>query len=92
VFCQKKLPFDLPEEIIRATINGDLVIFAGAGVSTETRDIFKETLYEDVLADMENPPKEELDFPSLMALYCQTNINGRQKLLQKVKYRFDYCQ
>jgi NAD-dependent SIR2 family protein deacetylase len=92
VFCQRKLPFDLPDEIIKATINGDLVIFAGAGISTETKDIFKETLYEDVLADMENPPKEELDFPSLMALYCKTNINGRQKLLQKVKYRFDYCQ
>ncbi|MCB0490177.1 MAG: SIR2 family protein [Cyclobacteriaceae bacterium] len=78
--------------MINATIKGDLVIFAGAGISTETKTIFKETLYEDVLADMEEPPKEELDFPSLMTLFCKTNINGRQKLLQKIKYRFDYCQ
>ncbi len=27
-----------------------------------------------------------------MSLYCGTNINGRQKLLQKIKFRFDYCK
>ena len=90
--CRKKLPFDLPDDIIKATLNGDLVIFAGAGISTETKTIFRETLYDDVLADLNKTSKDQLDFPSLMTLYCKTNVNGRQKLVQKIKYRFDYCQ
>lgn len=89
--CKNNLPFTLPEEIIEATVTGNLVIFAGAGISTETKSIFKKTLYEDVLTDLENPPQEELDFPSLMTRYCNSNINGRQKLLHKIKSRFDYC-
>ncbi|MEO7583629.1 MAG: SIR2 family protein [Ferruginibacter sp.] len=93
--CKNDLPFDLPEEIIEATLKGNLVIFAGAGISTETKKIFKETLYEDVLLDLKELKKEtktDLDFPSLMSLYCSTLKNGRQKLLQKIKYRFEYCQ
>jgi len=89
--CQNKLPFDLPTEIIEATIEGNLVIFAGAGISTETKKIFKDTLYEDILAELKEKPENELDFPSLMSLFCNTTINGRQKLLQTIKYRFDYC-
>lgn len=91
VSCQNNLPFDLPKEIINSTIEGNLVIFAGAGISTETKKIFKETLYEDVLYDLDDELNKELDFPSLMSLYCKSNINGRQKLLQKIKSRFDYC-
>lgn len=94
-YCKNDLPFDLPQEIIDATLNGNLVIFAGAGISTETKLVFKETLYEDVLFDLieaNNEPKKELDFPSLMTEFCRINKNGRQKLLQKIKFRFDYCQ
>lgn len=87
--CKDRLPFKLPKEIIDATITGNLVVFAGAGISTESKKVFKETLYEDVLFEI---PKQEreLDFPSLMSLYCKSHVNGRQKLLQKIKYRFDY--
>jgi NAD-dependent SIR2 family protein deacetylase len=89
--CENRLPFDLPTEIIDATIEGNLVIFAGAGISTETKKIFKETLYEDILDEIIKKPQDELDFPSLMSLFCKTTKNGRQKLLQTIKYRFDYC-
>ena len=88
-FCQDKLPFTLPQEIIDAVLDQDLIIFAGAGVSTETKKVFKETLYEDILAEIENKPAKDLDFPSLMSLYCNSRVNGRQKLLQKIKSRFD---
>jgi NAD-dependent SIR2 family protein deacetylase len=91
-YCRNDLPFELPQEIIDATLVGNLVIFAGAGISTEGTNVFKETLYEDVLSDLEKAPSESLDFPSLMSLYCSSNVNGRQKLLQKIKFRFDYCQ
>jgi len=50
--CKNRLPFDMPQEIIDSIEKGQLVLFAGAGISTETNIIFKETLYEDVLNDL----------------------------------------
>jgi hypothetical protein len=91
-FCANRLPFDLPKEIIEATLNGKLVVFAGAGVSTEAKNIFRETLYEDILGELTTPPQTKLDFPSLTSLFCKSRTNGRQKLLQKIKFRFDYCK
>lgn len=38
--CKNKLPFDLPTEIIEAIKEKRLVVFAGAGISTEAKDIF----------------------------------------------------
>ncbi len=87
--CKNNLPFDLPEEIIEATKSGDLVVFAGAGISTEGKLVFKETLYEDVKGDL--VLNEEIDFPSLMSKYCK-QINGRTQLLEKIRHRFEYCQ
>lgn len=83
------MSFKFPKTIIDATLNGDLVIFAGSGISTENKDIFKKTLYEEILQELK--PKGSIDFPSLMSRYCLKEINGRQKLLQKIKERFDYC-
>src|SRR5690606_19859540 len=69
-----------------------LVLFAGAGISTETTSIFKTTLYTDIADEMKIPSKkrESLDFPTLMSTYCE-RVNGRRDLLEWVKYRFDYC-
>lgn len=33
--CSQNKPFDIPEEIVDAAIKGDLVVFCGAGISTE---------------------------------------------------------
>jgi NAD-dependent SIR2 family protein deacetylase len=89
--CKNNLPFNLPVEIVESTIKGDLVIFAGAGISTENKQIFKKTLYEEIFEELPNKPNEKPDFPSLMSSYCNSTVNGKQKLLQKIKYRFDYC-
>lgn len=48
-------------------------------------------MYDDVLYGLPRKPSKELDFPTLMTLFCESHVNGRQKLLQKIKYRFDYC-
>ena len=88
VHCKHDLPFHIPEEIIEAMLNKDLVIFAGAGVSTESKKIFKETLYEEVYLDLEE--ESEISFPNLMSKFCK-QTNGRQKLLEKIKKRFDYA-
>lgn len=87
--CQNKLPFDLPNEIIEATIKGDLVIFAGAGTSTEAKGIFPASLYDEIAFEVNS--EKELDFPNLMSAFCSKKPNGRQKLLQKIKNRVDYC-
>ena len=89
--CKNRLPFDMPHEIIDSIEKGQLVLFAGAGISTETKVIFKETLYEDVLQDLNLDKSSNISFPELMSQYCNSNTNGTQKLLEKIKYRFDYC-
>jgi len=43
--CKNKLPFDLPKELIKDIVNKNVVVFAGAGISTESKNIFKKTFY-----------------------------------------------
>lgn len=87
-YCKNDLPFEIPKEIIQSLLNQQLVLFAGAGISTETKQIFKETLYEEVFLDLEEQD-ENISFPNLMSKFCRLN-NGKQKLLEKIKKRFDY--
>jgi hypothetical protein len=89
--CKNNLPFEIPNELIESLLDGELVLFAGAGISTETKSIFKETLYEDIYADLKLDG-QDISFPDLMSKYVKTNTNGRQKLLEKIRFRFDYCQ
>ena len=35
--CQNNLPFTMPDEIISAARQGNLVLFCGAGISTEKK-------------------------------------------------------
>ncbi len=86
-FCKQQKPFDLPNDMIEAAKCGDLVIFAGAGVSTESKNVYNHSLYEDVKHEL--GINENLSFSKLMSRYCN-NTNGRINLLKKVKSRFDY--
>jgi hypothetical protein len=87
--CENDLPFEIPNDIIDSLLNNNLVLFAGAGISTETKRIFKETLYDDVFYDL-NEKNTDISFPDLMSKFCNSSPNGRQKLLEKIKKRFDY--
>ena len=87
--CKYNYKFEMPHEIIEALENGNLVIFAGAGVSTESKNVFGMTLYKEVLSELGIPEENRLSFPDLMSLYCQ-KPNGRIMLLNKIKKRFDY--
>lgn len=89
--CKNRLPFEMPMEIVDAVTKGQLVLFAGAGISTENNRIFKETLYQDIANELKIDLNSGVPFPKLMSKYCASNKNGRQKLLEKIKYRFDYC-
>lgn len=87
--CKNNLPFLFPQEIIDAAINGNLIIFAGAGISTESKQVFKFNLIEELCVYLKIRNKKNLDFPSLVSKYC-SQINGRQKFVQLLRKRFDY--
>jgi hypothetical protein len=57
----------VPPDVIEATINGSLVIFAGAGVSTESKAVLKTTLYQDIRAEIAAKPGEVLSFAEVMS-------------------------
>ena len=41
--CRNNLPFEMPAEVVDACIAGRLVVFVGAGCSTETRAVLQNT-------------------------------------------------
>lgn len=89
-YCKNNLSFDLPTEIIDAIYKGNLVVFAGAGISTESKLVFRETFYEDIIANLKIDSKENVDFPSAMTTFCKQK-NGKKLLLEKIHKRFEYC-
>lgn len=88
--CKNNRPFLLPKELVDALIDGNLTIFAGAGVSTEAAGVFRSTLYQDIAYELglsdSNP-----DFPELMSRFC-ARPNGRAQLLLRIRKRFDYLK
>ncbi len=90
-YCKFNLSFDMPTEIIKAVKENNLVIFAGAGISTENKLCFKSSLYQNVKVELEVDNEEELSFSKVMSLFCN-QINGRKRLIQKIKERFDYVE
>lgn len=88
--CKTHLDFDMPIEIIEAVKKNELVIFAGAGVSTEGKSCFRSSFYQDVKSDLKLF-NEDISFSEIMSLYCK-QVNGRKKLIQRIKKRFDYVE
>ncbi|WP_339160643.1 SIR2 family protein [Siminovitchia sp. FSL W7-1587] len=88
-FCKNNRDFTLPNDIIEAVKQGNLVIFAGAGVSTESRSVYYYTLYEEIRDELNIGPEANMTFSELMSEYCK-QPNGRAKLLRKIKDRLDY--
>jgi len=90
--CKNNIPFDMPEEIIKATIDGNLIIFAGSGISTESKSVNPLSFYEDIALELnQDPRKIKFTFPELMSKYCE-KTNGKKELLRKIKDRFDYIK
>lgn len=89
--CRDQKEFVLPKHLLDQLSAGNVVLFAGAGVSTEFRSVFPTTFYEDVhqmlgLADDEKP-----SFPKLMTRLCE-RPDGRITLLEKFRERLSYIQ
>lgn len=86
--CENNKPFELPKEIIEATIEGNLVLFCGAGISTEGKTVLPYSFYESIKNDLEIE-EDTISFSHLMQQYCN-RPNGRKKLLRKIRDRFQY--
>lgn len=85
--CKDNKPFDMPKEIVEAAIKGDLVLFCGAGISTESKNVLPHSFYTSIKSELS--VDEDLSFSQLMQLYCQ-QPNGRKKLLNSIRNRFQY--
>jgi hypothetical protein len=85
--CRNNKDFETPRHLISQIERGDLVIFAGAGISTENRDICIDTLYDRLAHEL--GVDKTLPFPRLVELYCQ-QPDGRINFIKEVIDRFDY--
>lgn len=85
-YCDDRA-FEVPKDIIEAIKNENLVIFAGAGISTEGKNVYKSSLYSEVNDELRENYNNS--FPKLMTKYCILP-NGRRKLINKIMERFDY--
>jgi len=88
-FCKNNNGFTLPNEIIEAAKSRQLVVFAGAGVSTESKKVYTKSLYTEICLELGINSNAGLSFSELMSIFCNQN-NGRSKLLRKIKDRIDY--
>jgi|SRR5581483_10588902 len=86
--CRDKRPFDFPGRLLDDALAGRLVIFAGAGISTEGPHVWRPNLFEEVATDLSLSPTTTGTFPELMSKY--ESAHDRPSLLQKIKRRFDY--
>lgn len=87
VLCRNNHEFAIDDELMGELLGGNVTIFAGAGISTETRNVLKTTFYESVAAEI-GKGEPYPAFPDLMEEYCR-QPNGRLKLLNRIKERFD---
>ena len=88
VICKNNKPFTLPKEIIDAVLNDELVLFCGAGISTEGKNVLPCSFYTSIKEEL-GLKDEDISFSDLMQQYC-SQPNGRKKLLKKIRERFNY--
>lgn len=86
--CGLDFEFELPSRIVEAARRRELVIFAGAGISTETRDVFPFSIYDLAVERLgaESIPSD-CSFPELMQQFQDTF--GRVELVKLISGKLD---
>ncbi len=91
--CKNNIGFDMPDEIIEAVEKNELILFCGAGISTESKTVLPTSFYMDILDFLNDGYNLNLDtsisFSELMSTFCNTVPNGRKHLIRKINDRFD---
>jgi len=85
--CGTHFAIGIPVELVEAAKNRDLVVFAGAGISTEKPRLFPETFYEEIEAGLRDEPSG-LPFPEVMQEF--EDKFGRRDLIRTMLERIDY--
>ena len=88
--CKDEHDFEVSHDLFQDFMHGNVALFAGSGISTESRNVLKFTFYEDIAAEIDKL-NSSLSFPEIMEEYCQLP-NGRIKLLEKIKHRFSHIR
>jgi len=90
--CKNNIGFDMPDEIIKAVEKNELILFCGAGISTESKTVLPTSFYMDILDLLNDDYNLNLDtsisFSELMSTFCNTVPNGRKHLIRKINDRF----
>jgi hypothetical protein len=89
--CRNNHPFEIPDDLYEDFVEGNVVIFAGAGVSTESPQVFPYKFLDEIRDELEGGIAEGSLFPDVMTSYC-TRPNGRAKLLRRIRKRLSYVQ
>jgi hypothetical protein len=84
--CGLDYEFELPPEIARAAHERKVVVFAGAGISTEVSAVFPRTFFESIRDDLS--ASLLTSFPELMERFA--TAHGRPELVRRLKHRLDY--
>ncbi|MUL45663.1 hypothetical protein FZI85_28310 [Mycobacterium sp. CBMA293] len=84
--CGLDFDFDLPRELVEAAHRRDVVIFAGAGISTEVPAAHPVTIYDSVIKQLNRD--DFTSFPEAMQAY-QDKFD-KSALVQMIKRKFDY--
>lgn len=88
VICKNQKSFTMPDAILDASKSGNIVLFCGAGISTENKNVLPYSFYTSIQEELELTD-HTLSFSEVMQQYCD-RPNGRRNLLQKIKERFEY--
>jgi hypothetical protein len=89
IMCQGRHDFVLPSHLLKQLSDRKVVIFAGAGVSTETPLVFPWTFYDEIHKKLGLATEDKPAFPKLMSLFCQ-RPDGRRELVEKIRARLNY--
>lgn len=89
--CKDYHDFVFPEDLFDAITNHEVVIFAGAGISTEAGKVFPSTLYEDILAEIEYLSDNAPSFSQVMTEFCKKQ-GGRRELIERICKRITYVR
>jgi NAD-dependent SIR2 family protein deacetylase len=78
----------IPEALLDEILKERVTIFAGAGISTESKNVAPYTLYEDMRRQLNS--NDYPSFPKLVTRFHQDIHNGEREFIIKLKDRFDY--
>lgn len=89
--CKNYHDFVFPDDLFESIVNHEVVVFAGAGISTEGRNVFPWTLYQDILEEIEHSNDNLPSFSQAMSEFCK-NKGGRRELIERITERIDYVR